>query len=84
MPIVYLLLSNYFNYNIDLFVLFQDNNRKASDADREVEKKHYEALIKLWRQHDEEFMTYTKGLIETHKNEGRSVIPLLKAIKVID
>lgn len=51
-------------------------------ANKEADIKHYETLIKLWKQQDEEFITYTKSLIDTYNTVGKSVIPLLKVIKV--
>lgn len=51
-------------------------------ADKQADLKQYEELVKSWIEEDKEFMTYIKDVIETYKKAGRSIIPLLKAIKV--
>lgn len=51
-------------------------------ADKQEDIKQYEELIKLWRQENDEFMTYAKKLIDTYEKAGRSVLPLLRAIEV--
>jgi len=60
----------------------QENNRKASKAERRADLEHYEALVKLRRQEEDEFMTYTNGLMDKLKKSGKSVVPLLEAIKM--
>lgn len=65
-----------------LFFFIQDNNRVASKANKLVDVEEYNAHLKLWKQQDEEFMTYTEDMIAKYKKAGISVIPLMKAIEV--
>jgi len=52
-------------------------------ANKRKDLKYYNELIRLWRGEDEKFLTHTKNLINKYKKANRSVIPLLKSIKVI-
>ncbi|XP_003240302.1 DNA ligase 1 [Acyrthosiphon pisum] len=69
---------NCFRKNLNLQ---RDNNRAATRANKRVDVEEYNAHLKLWKQQDEEFMTYTKNMITKYKKAGISVIPLMKAIE---
>ncbi|XP_060875980.1 DNA ligase 1-like isoform X2 [Metopolophium dirhodum] len=69
---------NSFRKNLNLQC---DNNRAATRANERVDVEEYNAHLKLWKQQDEEFMTYTKNMITKYKKAGISVIPLMKAIE---
>lgn len=60
----------------------QSNNKAARAADKQEDLKHYHNLIKLWRQEDNKFLVYAKNLIVKYEKDGRSAVPLLKAIEV--
>ncbi|KAL4107293.1 hypothetical protein QTP88_017660 [Uroleucon formosanum] len=66
--------------NLNTINSIKDNNRRATRANERVDVDEYNALLKLWQQQDEEFMTYTTNLITKYKKAGISVIPLIKAI----
>lgn len=51
-------------------------------ADKQIMVKHTDELIKLSHKEDEEFITYTKSLIDKYEKAGISVKPLFQAIKV--
>lgn len=51
-------------------------------AEKQEMLKYRDKLIKLSQEDHDEFMTYTKSLIDKYEKAGLSVKPLLQSIKV--
>jgi len=51
-------------------------------ANRQADIDRHAAFERQWQREDEEFIAYTKNVIEKKIIDGNPVVPLLKTVKV--
>jgi len=51
-------------------------------ANRQADIDRHSAFEREWQREDEEFIAYTKNVIEKKISVGNPVVPLLKTVKV--
>ncbi|KAL4107288.1 hypothetical protein QTP88_017655 [Uroleucon formosanum] len=59
-----------------------NDKRIALLANRQADIDRHAAFERQWQREDEEFITYTKNMIEKKTLVGNPVVPLLKTVKV--
>lgn len=68
--------------HVKFVVLEQNDKRIALLKNRQADIDRHLAFEHEWQREDEEFIAYTKNVIEKKILAGNSVVPLRKTVKV--